>query len=262
MTVHCSRNKRSHRDTASFAMLPFNCYTGFGETYLCLELQMNGVQEKCSDFGKAQQKEAGWIMHLLTTLSTRSIHCMFGEATSFVGQKVTRDHVSCLLFFVFSFSIENFPCTRGQTTNRTVLFDNLCSQMISPPPFGRKDYDTDDFGVGLQKVKGKDCIFPLETSAPNAIFFLSILGLITQRECSLTQVMETRVTKGKVLVTQVVSFSFDIIFTSFFFLQSSVDIRVAAFIYIFLRCAKRVQVNYFVFKTTHRSFFGGIYVPP
>lgn len=151
MTVHCSRNKRSHRDTASFSMLPFNCYTGFGETYLCLELQMNGVQEICSDFGKAQQKEAGWIMHLLTTLSTRSIHCMFGEATSFVGQKVTRDHVSCLLFFVFSFSIENFPCTRGQTTNRTVLFDNLCSQMISPPLLEGKIMTPMILGQGYRK---------------------------------------------------------------------------------------------------------------
>lgn len=78
-------------------------------------------------------------MHLLTTLSTRSIHCMFGEATSFVGQKVTRDHVSCLLFFVFSFSIENFPCTRSQTTNRTKFYLTICVVKWSfPPPFWKE----------------------------------------------------------------------------------------------------------------------------
>lgn len=48
-------------------------------------------------------------------------------------------------------------------------------------------------------MQGKDYIFSLGrlTLCPNAIFLLSELELITQRECILTQVMETRATKGR-----------------------------------------------------------------
>ena len=75
-----------------------------------------------------------------------------------------------------------------------------------------------------------------------------ILELIAQWKWVLTRIMESRATKGGVLLMEVVSFSFYIISTWFFYPEKFLDAGVAVFKHIILGCAEERVVLYSVFQ--------------
>lgn len=77
---------------------------------------------------------------------------MFGEAASVVGQIATRDNVPrvCVSWDLFSvFLMENFSCTRGQTTSTKFSFIIYLANDHFPPFLGREEYDIGYFGREL-----------------------------------------------------------------------------------------------------------------
>ena len=75
-----------------------------------------------------------------------------------------------------------------------------------------------------------------------------ILKLTAQWKWVLTRIMESRATKGGVLLMPVVSFSFYIISTWFFYPAKFLDAGVAVFKHIILGCAEEKVVLYSVFQ--------------
>lgn len=125
---------------------PFKCYTSSGGP--CLSSSRMEVKAYALTAESAPEERAALALALALAypLAPSFPHW---EAAPTAGQVATDDRGPCLSSFVFSFLMDDFPCSHGEQQEELNFLCNLCGHMVLFPPFGRKDCDIGYFGGWL-----------------------------------------------------------------------------------------------------------------